>query len=202
VRSGHKRAELLMDQSGIAAPTLAPGAGPEIARMRRHRIKTQMPAPGRAICGIRFYLSLCTDMAKQPHPSPDAALLAKAEQAAKRAYAPYSRFRVGCAIRTASGKIHSGCNVENESYPAGICAERSALAAAVAAEGPTPTIEQIVIYALGSDGKQVPCSPCGVCCQVLGEIASQASVGFLAADGYKELTTSQLLPYSFHGQLK
>lgn len=135
--------------------------------------------------------------------TPATDLLHAATTAAYRAYAPYSKFRVGCAIRTASGGIYTGCNVENESYPAGFCAERAALAAAVCGEGPCPEIREIVVFALGSDDLHAPCSPCGICRQVIAEIAPDAIVGFFSLPSlYLEMRPDELLPHSFKGQLK
>src|SRR5262249_20118084 len=120
--------------------------------------------------------------------APDRDLLDAAQAAARQAYAPYSRFRVGCAVRTASGAVYTGCNVENASYPAGLCAERNALAAAIAAEGPTASVERILIYAIGPDDQHTACTPCGLCRQVIYEIAPNALVGmFTGADQFLEL---------------
>ncbi len=88
----------------------------------------------------------------------------EARSARDRAYAPYSRFNVGAALQTESGKIFSGCNVENTSYGATICAERTAVVSAVAS-GHTQ-IKKIAIVG-DLNGKEVP--PCGVCLQVLSE---------------------------------
>ena len=88
----------------------------------------------------------------------------EARSARDRAYAPYSRFNVGAALQTESGKIFSGCNVENTSYGATICAERTAVVSAVAS-GHTQ-IKKIAIVG-DLNGQEVP--PCGVCLQVLSE---------------------------------
>lgn len=81
------------------------------------------------------------------------------------AYCPYSKFRVGCALLAASGKIYTGCNVENAAYPAGICAERTAITKAVS-EGDTAFRAIAVITDAPSCS-----SPCGVCRQVIREFA-------------------------------
>jgi len=81
----------------------------------------------------------------------------------QNAYAPYSKFKVGAAIRAASGVIYSGCNVENVSYPEGTCAEAGAIAAMVAA-GETELTEVYVIA-----DSPMPVSPCGGCRQKLAE---------------------------------
>jgi cytidine deaminase len=94
-------------------------------------------------------------------------LLEAARSARSRAHAPYSGFLVGAAIRLASGAIFSGCNVENASYGATICAERGAICAAVAAVGPFQ-ITEIVVVSEGSP----PWPPCGMCRQVIAEFAA------------------------------
>ncbi len=90
-------------------------------------------------------------------------LIAAAEAAAKRAYAPYSNFHVGAAVRGASGAIYAGCNIENASYPQGWCAEPSALSALVMA-GETRIVE-VAVWAASAR----PCTPCGGCRQKLAE---------------------------------
>jgi cytidine deaminase len=88
----------------------------------------------------------------------------------ERAYAPYSQFRVGAALVGADGAIFTGCNVENSAYPAGICAERSALAAAVA--GGVKEFAMLVIASEADD----PTPPCGMCRQALVEFAPRLLV--------------------------
>lgn len=90
-------------------------------------------------------------------------LFAEAERATARAYAPYSGYAVGAALVAESGRAYLGVNVENASYPAGLCAERAALAAAVAAGERRP---RTVAVAAGSGAD---CLPCGVCLQALAE---------------------------------
>jgi cytidine deaminase len=132
--------------------------------------------------------------------TPDKVLMESAKAAASRAYAPYSRFKVGCALRTGTGQIYCGCNVENASYSATLCAERAALAAAVAAEGPTPAIDQLVVYAIGTDGEHSACPPCGICRQVIAEVAPTARIGFFpTADLFVERLAHALLPEAFEG---
>ena len=88
---------------------------------------------------------------------PDLVLLAFAREAQEKAYAPYSMFRVGAAVYTAEGETFQGVNVENASYPAGICAERAAMAAAVSAG-----FTDITAVAVVGDS-DAPTVPCGVC---------------------------------------
>jgi cytidine deaminase len=109
-----------------------------------------------------------------------------------RAYAPYSSFRVGAALVTTDDKVFVGCNVENASFPAGLCAERAALAAAVA-HGER-RFARIVI---ATDAQQ-PSPPCGVCRQVLAELAPQAEVISCTTSGAEaRWPVSALLPHPF-----
>jgi cytidine deaminase len=117
----------------------------------------------------------------------DEALLERAVAAAARAYAPYSQFHVGAAVRTRDGRVFDGVNVENAAYPLGICAERSAVARAVG-EGLRPgDLETIAITA----------SPCGGCRQWMVEFKLD-SVVYRRADGEVVVATpAQLLPDTF-----
>lgn len=110
------------------------------------------------------------------------------------AYAPYSRFTVGAALRTAEGAIHAGCNVENAAYPEGTCAEAGAIAAMALAGG--RRIAEIVV----AGGGVAPCTPCGGCRQKLREFGAAATlVHIVDATGATLLRTSlgELLPHSF-----
>ena len=100
--------------------------------------------------------------ARLPALASEPTLAAAARAARRRAYAPYSRFRVGAAVR-ADGVIHVGCNVENASYGLTLCAERAAVAAAVAAGA--RRIEAIAV----ASGTAPPTPPCGMCLQTLVE---------------------------------
>ena len=104
-------------------------------------------------------------------------LLARALGGRTAAYAPYSKFAVGAAIETASGKVFTGCNVENLSYGLTICAERNAVFAAVAA-GERDFV-RIVIVA----DSRVPVSPCGACRQVLAEFSEGMEVRCVNLEG-------------------
>jgi cytidine deaminase len=120
-------------------------------------------------------------------------LLASATHMLQRAYAPYSKFRVGAAVLTASGNIYTGCNVENASYGLTNCAERSAIFTAVAAEGDSMRIRAIAVV----NAQNVPCSPCGGCRQVIFEFGPGAVVLFQGKNGIEESTASALLPAGF-----
>jgi homotetrameric cytidine deaminase len=121
------------------------------------------------------------------------ALVAAAREAMSRAHAPYSRFRVGAALRAEDGSIHAGANVENSAYPQGQCAEASAIGVLVAA-GRTRVLEAAVI----ADSPDV-CVPCGGCRQRLREFMPlDGTVHLCSARGERRSTTLEtLLPMSF-----
>src|SRR5712675_2767464 len=100
-------------------------------------------------------------------PAQEKKLLAQAEQAAKDAYAPYSKFKVGAAVMLDNGKIITGSNQENASYPLGLCAERVALFAA-SAQHPGIKITGIAV----ASSSENPASACGACRQVMAEYES------------------------------
>lgn len=126
--------------------------------------------------------------------SEEAKLLATANSMLPRAYAIYSQFRVGAAVLTEQGNIFSGCNVENASYGLSICAERNAIAAAVAAEGGDKmNIKAIAIV----NAQNTSCSPCGACRQVIWEFGRQAIVIFSGNQGKQTLPIEKLLPSGF-----
>jgi cytidine deaminase len=120
-------------------------------------------------------------------------LLARASAVQANAHAPYSRFPVGAALRTRSGAIFTGCNVENAAYPQGTCAEAGAIAAMVAAG--ERTIEVIVTVC---DGEALS-TPCGGCRQKIREFADAATVIHVAGpEGVrKSYSMDTLLPDSF-----
>lgn len=123
----------------------------------------------------------------------DEQLIKVAALARERAYAPYSKYKVGAAIRTKRGKIHSGANVENASYGLTVCAERCAVFAAVAA-GDTKDYDAIAIVI---DGPELP-SPCGACRQVLWEFSPETRVLLATTGGLRKSTTlRELLPDAF-----
>jgi len=120
-------------------------------------------------------------------------LFQSAEKAMKRAHAPYSKFRVGAALLTSSGKIFSGCNVENASYGLTNCAERTAIFSAVAQLGTSMKIRAIAV----TNDQGVPCSPCGACRQVIYEFGPDAMVYFQGTAGWKDSPITELLPEGF-----
>ena len=100
----------------------------------------------------------------------DAELLHNAHEATRNAYAPYSRFRVGAAVRMANGEIVTGSNIENAAYPSGLCAERVALFAAQAKYPDVPVLAVAVVAHSGSKVIAEPAAPCGACRQVMAEV--------------------------------
>lgn len=126
-------------------------------------------------------------------PSPICRKLEKsARDAAKRAYAPYSRFQVGAAVLTGSGRVFVGCNVENASYGLCNCAERTAIFSAVAA-GET-NVQAIVIYT----PTKTPTAPCGACRQVINEFGPEAIIlSCCKGEERIEALLTDLLPSAF-----
>lgn len=116
-----------------------------------------------------------------------------AKDVRERAYAPYSCFKVGAALRTPSGMVHVGCNVENVAFPEGTCAEAGAIAAMVAA-GDT-TIAEVFVIA----DSPAPVPPCGGCRQKIAEFAGpDVKVTMATLDGEeKVMTVAELLPGLF-----
>ena len=99
-------------------------------------------------------------------------LLAEAKAARENSYCPYSGFAVGAALLAKDGTVYRGCNVENASYGATNCAERTALFAAVADGRKPGDFEAIAIAGGPKDGELIPCPPCGICRQVLSEFVN------------------------------
>lgn len=120
------------------------------------------------------------------------ALLDAAQRARANAYAPYSTFRVGCALLASSGRVYTGCNVENASFGMTICAERVALGAAITAG--ERSFESLLLV---SDARD-PVAPCGACRQVLAELAPTAQVTSVGDDGrVQSWRVDELLPDRF-----
>jgi len=120
-------------------------------------------------------------------------LLNDAARVREHAYAPYSGFRVGAALRTTTGKVFSGCNVENVAYPEGTCAEAGAIAAMIAA-GETQ-IAEVAVIAGGAE----PVTPCGGCRQKLAEFGGGDVKVTMATTGGAQIsmTLAELLPGAF-----
>jgi cytidine deaminase len=119
-------------------------------------------------------------------------LTERAMAAMERAYAPYSGFRVGAALLAADGSITEGCNVENASYPAGICAERAAVSAAIARG-----VRDFTAIVIATEAER-PTPPCGMCRQVMMEFAPRLEVLSVTRGGADaRWTMSDLLPEAF-----
>ena len=119
-------------------------------------------------------------------------MVALARAVMSRAYAPYSNFRVGAALRARSGEVITGCNVENSAFGNAICAETLALAYAVS-QGLTDFDE----IAIATDDVE-PTPPCGACRQVLNEFAPNIKVSSYTRDGKEATwTLDELLPHAF-----
>lgn len=118
-----------------------------------------------------------------------------AQSACENAHAAYSRFPVGAAIATSGGAVFVGCNVENASYPLTICAERNALAQAVAQGTKPGEVKSVLIYTPGD----VAHSPCGACRQVMHELLARDAVIVSCCDSgdWREWTMIQLMPDPF-----
>jgi cytidine deaminase len=119
------------------------------------------------------------------------ALKRAAIEARANAYAPYSGFTVGAAVQTRSGAVFTGCNVENASYGATMCAERAAMAAAVAAGE-----RELAALAIASGAKR-PTPPCGICRQCLAELAPDLAIRSYTGSAHAEYDLSSLLPDAF-----
>jgi cytidine deaminase len=126
----------------------------------------------------------------------DEELVAAAQQARKAAYAPYSRFKVGAALQGASGRVFTGCNVENASYPLCTCAERTAVVKAIS-EGEERFVAVAVVTATGA-------MPCGACRQILSEFSgADGELRVIVADTaghWQVFAIEELLPVGFGPQ--
>lgn len=118
-------------------------------------------------------------------------LMKTARKARQNAYAPYSHFAVGAALLAESGKVYTGCNIENASYGLTCCAERNAIFAAVGAGE-----RRFKMLAVAADSPE-PVAPCGACRQVIAEFGIPFVVMGNLKEATKTMTAEELLPYGF-----
>lgn len=125
----------------------------------------------------------------------DDALLAMAREARQHAYAPYSGFHVGAAVRTGSGNVHAGCNIENASFGLTMCAEQVAVARAVSSGE-----RELLAVAISADGTE-PAWPCGRCRQILAQFGPEMTVLCDSPGGAPEtVSLRELFPWPFAGR--
>ncbi|TXH53211.1 MAG: cytidine deaminase [Bacteroidia bacterium] len=137
---------------------------------------------------------------------PHQQLISAARRVALQAYAPYSHFKVGAAVLLANNKIIEGVNIENASYPVGICAERAALSSAIS-QFPHETIHALAISIIAPSGaNNSPAFPCGMCRQFISECEDRnaAAIPIILSGQSGEVwliqTSKHLLPFSFSGK--
>jgi cytidine deaminase len=133
-------------------------------------------------------------------PGAEARLIAAAREAAARAYAPYSGFHVGAAVRAVDGALFTAANVENASYGLSLCAEANAVAAAAVARARTLTAVAVVGYRAADPDSPVMAVPCGRCRQILNEFAAagcRVYVADLSGGTIARYTLAELLPHAF-----
>lgn len=118
-------------------------------------------------------------------------LIARAREAQKRAYVPYSHFPVGAAVLTDKGHVLPGCNVENGSFGMTICAEQTAIVSSVVAGAGRP----LAVAVVGRPGE--PCLPCGACRQILAEFNPEAVVLLEDGEGLVSWRLDELMPHRF-----
>ena len=119
-------------------------------------------------------------------------LFAEARKAAERAYAPYSKFRVGAALLAENGTVFTGCNVENRSFGLTICAERTAVVKAISSGQ-----QSFIALAISTPDTDIPVGPCGACRQVLSEFMSPSAPVLFGGNGKEKVSTTLgvLYPY-------
>ena len=166
--------------SFVEFEAVLPGAGdPATARAKLARLRSELGIEDDALVSAGYADLLLDDRQ---------ALMRAASEAMENAYAPYSKFKVGAALRSASGAIYSGANVENVAYPQGQCAEASAIGALVTAGETTITAVAVVAERLEV------CAPCGGCRQRLSEFGDASTPVYL---GPTTTTLGELLPGAF-----
>lgn len=122
--------------------------------------------------------------------------MSDAQKARQKSYSPYSHFRVGAALLTKSGKIYTGCNIENAAYTPTVCAERTAIFKAVS-DGERD-FEALAVIGGAEGGTADFCAPCGVCRQVIAEFCNKDFKIILGnEDKFKAYTLDGLLPFAF-----
>lgn len=128
----------------------------------------------------------------------DLELLNEAKKAGKMAYVPYSKFKVGAALLTKSGKVIHGCNIENAAYTPCNCAERTAFFKAIS-EGIYDFCKIAVVGGFEDTGFDNMCTPCGVCRQVMQEFCNPKEFEIIMADGanIRSMKLEELLPFGF-----
>ena len=124
-------------------------------------------------------------------------LVRLALRARERAHAPYSHYRVGCALKDSDGRVHTGCNVEVANYAGTICAERGALSKMVSRGG--KSCREVVVVT----SSDVPAFPCGECLQMIQELGPGATVYAVDHHGksYRAATMRELLPFAFSKEM-
>ncbi len=121
-------------------------------------------------------------------------LFLKAQEARTRAYTPYSKYKVGAAIRLSTGEVFTGCNVENSTFGATVCAERVAVQKAVSELGKIQIVEVVVVT-----DSDPPATPCGICRQVISEFSMDSAIIHCcnAKEEFFTTTQGELLPHAF-----
>lgn len=125
-------------------------------------------------------------------------LVEAAQRVQKRSISPYSDFAVGCAMRTATGEIHVGCNIENVSFGLTNCAEQVAIGSLVSCGADLADVTEVLVVG----PELVDCSPCGACRQVLGELVPQAILWFRNDGDWLRVAVADMLPYAFEASLQ
>ena len=129
----------------------------------------------------------------------NAELILEAKKARERSYAPYSKYMVGAALLTKSGKVYHGCNIENAAYGPTNCAERTAFFKAIY-DGERAFEKIAIVGAMEGKEANDTCAPCGVCRQVMMEFCDSESFQIVLVDGEEKhmvFTLKELLPYGF-----